>query len=96
MHCNVLSCFLSGLLQLPSLWLMGDKLKYQHDLAGEFPEHSLVIMSFCHSSDRDKPQVPFSEQKSFSVVLPPVAPQIKTNYLVPLGFQLPAGDVRTI
>lgn len=96
-HCNVLSCFLSGLLlQLPSLWLMGDKLKYQYDLDGEFPECSLVIMSFCHSSDRDKPQVPFCEQKSFSVLLPPVAPQIKTNYLLPLGFQLSAGDVRTI
>lgn len=97
MHCNVWSCFLSGLLQLPSLWLIRDKLKYQCDLDGEFHEHSVVITYFCGSPYRDKPQVLFHGQKSFHVLLLfPIAPQVKTNHPLPLGFQLSPGYVRMI
>lgn len=61
-HCNIWSCFLSGLLQLPSLWMISNKLKYQCDLDGEIPEHSVVI-TFCGCSYRVKPQVLFHGQK---------------------------------
>lgn len=42
MHCKVLICLHSSLLQFPTLGLI--RVNYQCELDGQFPEHSLVIM----------------------------------------------------
>lgn len=94
-HCNIWSCSLPGLLQLQSLWLIRDKLKYQCDLDGELPKQSVTITYFCGSPYRDKPQVLFHGQESFHILLLfPIAAQ--TNCPFPFGFQLSPCYVRMI